>query len=396
MRLAAERHRVAVGKGRDPFKRLAPALVRAQRCRGVLDCREEGVSEFRISLPDEKEQHVHHLLLGQPRCKSCNGWAEQGRHRGRRPRVGGVAQLVCENAALQGGRHAVEEPDEGGAVVDADEEPEVGHPLDALDGECVEGEGCRHRSLIIAEGSDSHPFECGERAIRPRVRRIPLAHDVTYVTTCDHACDDDRDAEEAGVVSATVAYAPPIPRPFNRYADPSREYTFVSEGAPWLPGVTRVHRVRTVLERVGGRGLVTYLWCGQSRYDPPTAIVTPEDTICGTCEGRAIGAGQPSTLELLTRPHAVAPMLFSPRVASPGKNCPGAGTALGDPDQRLCFVCGASVKFRGMGGVWRSRYCLESHAPGAGLIESCIWHGWTSLVLVGEQVVCACAVGDES
>jgi len=192
-------------------------------------------------------------------------------------------------------------------------------------------------------------------------------------------------------VSATVTYAPPIPRPFNSYRDPSREYVLLATGAPWIPGPTRMHRARTVLERVGGTGVVTHLWCGSHRYDPPTALVTEADTICGTCEGRAIGAGQPSTLELLTRPHEVSPLLFSPRVASPGKTCPGVGTVLGDPDRRLCFVCGESVKFRGMGGPWRSRYCLESHAPGPGLIAPCVWHGWSSLVMRGSDVVCACA-----
>jgi len=134
------------------------------------------------------------------------------------------------------------------------------------------------------------------------------------------------------------------------------------------------------------------LWCGQSlscgRYRKNVLFAaTPLDgwPVCGTCEGRAIGVGLPTTEQIIT---GELPdrweLLFSPRDAfAIPRRCPGSGHVwssvfMDDPDnprRGLCPWCGASVKVRGhfAGGA---NIC--AHPPGPDL-EPCPRHGYDHL-----------------
>lgn len=188
---------------------------------------------------------------------------------------------------------------------------------------------------------------------------------------------------------SNVRYAYPIPSPYNGHHDACWRYTLATEGPAFLRSATRIHRVRALRHRVDSDGVVTELWCGSHRYDLPIQTIDRHDPVCGTCEGRAIGAGQPSTLQLLTEPSATAHLLFKPRQPDPPRWCPGSGTMLGDPERHLCYVCGEHVSYRGLGSPYRPSYGMVRHEP-AVLVAPCNWHAWKSLVLKGQRAVCIC------
>lgn len=160
-------------------------------------------------------------------------------------------------------------------------------------------------------------------------------------------------------------------------------------------GMSRWHRPRSGTRRQNGHTSY-HLWCGQlvSTGSLKAPGVLTADTIddelpvCGTCEGRACGAGQddwPGDGELL----------FSPRRLTPPKHCPGSrregffaqiGTTAG-----RCLVCGAIESLRGMGGPYNPKWAMVQHPPAEGLVPGCPFHAWTSITVRDGAVVCHCA-----
>lgn len=137
------------------------------------------------------------------------------------------------------------------------------------------------------------------------------------------------------------------------------------------------------------------LWCGQSAFDHRVIgrDEIPDDGVpcCGTCEGRAVGAGYPA---LLGDP--LAPTIFSPHGLTPPKRCPGSRSW---PHQRqgrigTCDVCGETLALRGGGGAYAPTDGLVNHAPGPGLVMGCEFHAWRRLVIreSDARVVCRCEV----
>lgn len=142
-------------------------------------------------------------------------------------------------------------------------------------------------------------------------------------------------------------------------------------------------------------------WCGSALSTTngvEYAHEVPDDgrRVCGTCEGRAQGAGHP--------PVALAPMhgigvVFSPRrPTDPPRTCPGSQSlaceelpyAKGHGSRGRCLVCGLTIRLRGHGGWLRSGYGMQIHAPGPGLVPGCEWHGWRRLGITADRrIVCA-------
>ncbi|HMM95370.1 hypothetical protein [Phycicoccus sp.] len=145
-------------------------------------------------------------------------------------------------------------------------------------------------------------------------------------------------------------------------------------------------------------------WCGTTTFSSRGLGVDDlpqKEPICGTCEGRAIGAGHGS--ELVTVEDGVK-LLFTPHI-DPPKVCPGSGKINqhlwveipGSRSVGLCVPCGQTVPTRAGGGSpWYGSnwYGPQVHEPGDDLVDPCMAHGWTSLVLVrgtyGMGVTCRC------
>lgn len=160
-------------------------------------------------------------------------------------------------------------------------------------------------------------------------------------------------------------------------------------------GMSRWHRVRSGVRR--DEHTTWHLWCGQMANEAATragALFTA-DTIpdnlpaCGTCEGRARGAGQDDW------PIPGNGVVFNPRRLTPPKHCPGSrkpmyaqlGTTAG-----RCLVCGAVEALRVMGGPYDGRVAIVQHPPGEGLVPGCPFHAWTGLVVRSGVVVCLCTL----
>lgn len=136
------------------------------------------------------------------------------------------------------------------------------------------------------------------------------------------------------------------------------------------------------------------LWCGQTLgwQEILSAEAVPDgEMACGTCEGRAIGAGQDDW------PGPGGPeLLFEPRRLTPPRHCPGSRSEhlyeviSQHRDILRCLACREIVKGRGYG--WR--YGPENHEPGAGLVPGCPFHAWQDLVIAGGQAICACKAGE--
>lgn len=208
----------------------------------------------------------------------------------------------------------------------------------------------------------------------------------------------------------TVAYEPPLTRSRPNHGD-SLEREVIAQGPPYLRGPRqgRWHRVRSaerVLHENHRNGLVgireTYtLWCGpfQSQWDVDRAgetllfadVVPAGEPSCGTCEGRAIGAGQTGE---------PTSWLFSPRRLDQPKVCPGSRTMLVREDQAVynratCLVCGDVVAMRASGGPYSPRWGAVTHQPGPELVDGCQWHAWRDLVIARgsddvDVVACRC------
>ncbi|MFE4697250.1 hypothetical protein ACFRIC_09170 [Streptomyces sp. NPDC056738] len=111
------------------------------------------------------------------------------------------------------------------------------------------------------------------------------------------------------------------------------------------------------------------------------------EPVCGTCEGRAAGAGQDGspTGRLL---------LFSPRDVAPPKNCPASRSSMYQelPGGRVgrCLACGDMQPLRAMGGPYNPRYAIVQHPTGQALVDPCPFHRWRQLTARDGRVLCAC------
>lgn len=197
--------------------------------------------------------------------------------------------------------------------------------------------------------------------------------------------------------------------PYYSAADPalpSTRWSVPLEHAPRYlrtKSMSRWHRPRYGFRYVGGpwKGAgreSVVLWCGMGITDLRKALsrgdAPPEDEVCGTCEGRALGAGQDPT------PPGMPALIFRGRTGAAPKRCPGsrsADLAVTMPGGRCatCRVCHDVVPLRLFGGgPWRDRLGLGDHPPGDALVPPCQHHGWHHLEPVGAiGAACRCVGG---
>lgn len=163
----------------------------------------------------------------------------------------------------------------------------------------------------------------------------------------------------------------------------------------------RWHRIRSGYRIEHDQRWVASLWCGQSinNLSAVLAVDNPGrgEPVCGTCEGRALGAGMddnPLDVDLI----------FEPRHLLPPKRCPGSRTMICEelPGGRAgrCLVCGDVLTLRAGGSHYGygygGSYGLTNHAPGAALIPACPFHAWKDIIVArveetGETVaICRC------
>lgn len=113
----------------------------------------------------------------------------------------------------------------------------------------------------------------------------------------------------------------PIRSQYNswRHSDPGYRPTWATSALPfvWSRNGRYTHRVRAVTVYPHGKtGLGVYAWCGMlvgSAASPSkmSATIDPDRPLCGTCHGRAVGAGQIDTdgIPLIFAPQSIAPNL---------------------------------------------------------------------------------------
>lgn len=193
-----------------------------------------------------------------------------------------------------------------------------------------------------------------------------------------------------------------------------RDHTALTHGPLLLRtrGMGRWHRPRSGsawTSTCDGEAVTAYsLWCGQSvsshrktsNGGAPgfiTVEALPDDgvPICGTCEGKAIGAGHPGVAATI---HAPAGLLFEPRRLTPPKTCPGPQRGLyvaADDRGRLgrCLICGGLDVIRGRWSAGGCDATLTSHEPGPELVPGCPFHAWREMVRAGDGVRCGCRGG---
>jgi hypothetical protein len=143
-------------------------------------------------------------------------------------------------------------------------------------------------------------------------------------------------------------------------------------------------------------------WCGAGgvhvrpgQYTVLLADRVPaDDPVCGTCEGRALGAGQDDI------PDGVPQLRFDPRYMEPPAKCPGSRdrelwTPIEDGHHSVgrCLACQAITAIRVVGrgyNAWGAGPI--NHPPGPGLYAPCPWHAWQRPTKSrdGTAAVCGC------
>ncbi|WBB94260.1 hypothetical protein [Verrucosispora sp. WMMC514] len=197
-----------------------------------------------------------------------------------------------------------------------------------------------------------------------------------------------------------VALLPPVTGGSHRFPDAVP----LTEGPRFVRGPRsgRWHRPRAAV-RYPGR-LVWALWCGPHLFDTEQVPVlrsdeTPADgPVCGTCVGRALGAGQDET------PTGLGELVFSPRWQEPPRRCPGsrAWDMFDRPDTAhgsvgACLACGDLVAVRSMGGPWNPYAAPIEHVPGPGLVSACPFHAWQHIRRRPDgRAGCVCGWHDEA
>ena len=189
----------------------------------------------------------------------------------------------------------------------------------------------------------------------------------------------------------TVALLPPA-----TYSAVSLDVEALATGPRFVRtrGMSRWHRPRSGVRFPERDRVVFGCWCGYgvggseragaflAADEPPAG-----EPVCGTCEGRAAGAGQDDspTGRLL---------LFTPRHIDPPTTCPASRSSLFEelPGGRVgrCLACGDMQPLRAMGGPYNPRYAIVQHPPGQALVEPCPFHRWRQLTARNGRVVCDC------
>ncbi|MCK2024603.1 hypothetical protein KZC52_16870 [Microbacterium sp. kSW2-24] len=154
--------------------------------------------------------------------------------------------------------------------------------------------------------------------------------------------------------------------------------------------MSRWHVPRTGTVYANGR--ISYgVWCSASYLTVGDALLTdvPDDSVpvCGTCVGRAQGAGH--ALPVVEVTHA-AGIVFEPRFVRRPRTCPGAKRSSWHAvNHRVgrCIVCGEYMPIRAKGGPYDGFTALVAHAPGAGLVDPCPLHAWDRITADG---ICSC------
>lgn len=190
-----------------------------------------------------------------------------------------------------------------------------------------------------------------------------------------------------------VRYEAPLTRSMPQRRDPKVLWS----GPRFIRGRSRWHRVRS--GTLHDHGEAWLMWCGQTRFGrdkPDTSDDLPADglPLCGTCEGRAAGAGHPSPIA------GDVELLFRPSRLVPPRWCPG-GAPYG-PAQHLaeqagrrvvrCGACGELVREKNY--RWHDYGTgpkPQQHEPGPGLVPGCPQHAWRHLVRTAEGIACQCA-----
>lgn len=192
-------------------------------------------------------------------------------------------------------------------------------------------------------------------------------------------------------LTPTTALLPPAPSG-NPYWRPRRDDDEPLDYAPaFMISPSRrahyCHRPRSGHRRPDGRTSYSS-WCGQLLYNPiPVDRPDAATPLCGSCEGKAVGAGWPAASDIVlgavTFP--VVPQRFTPRpYFDPPRRCPGGQRDLYLPDpanwrRGTCMVCGAAVALRASGAWWSDSSFGPVHHPPEHIIPPCRWHAWRYL-----------------
>jgi hypothetical protein len=229
------------------------------------------------------------------------------------------------------------------------------------------------------------------------------------------------DAPQVTPTPMVVSYEAPINHSVWRAPGEPKD-RMLEQGPPFArmgAGSNRWHRIRSAyVSGMHGR-TICILWCGPHasvghvphlRANTRPSITSPVFPtgdglpLCGTCEGRYLGA------------HPEVPELrFDPRKHTTPQWCPGWGGRQSwssinayveiknpTPEQlavgrfpAFCLVCASVVPLRGGGGPYRGWWGLTRHAPGPDLIPPCGMHGWRQLTVHEGRVICRCDAPDE-
>ncbi|MFJ7417944.1 hypothetical protein ACIQXD_04945 [Streptomyces uncialis] len=190
----------------------------------------------------------------------------------------------------------------------------------------------------------------------------------------------------------TVALLPPTTNSLDNHHGESP----LSEGPRFVRtrGMSRWHRPRSGIAYTTGR-IVYGLWCGASVGSSERAgqylamdSLPPDEPVCATCDGRAVGAGQ-------EQQPADRQLVFGPRSLARPARCPASRTGLFTemPGGRVgrCLACLELHPLRAMGGPYNPRYAITQHPPGASLVAPCPFHGWRRLTrAANDQIACEC------
>lgn len=162
------------------------------------------------------------------------------------------------------------------------------------------------------------------------------------------------------------------------------------------PAASRWHRPRS--GTADGDQVTYHVWCGQIVYRREgfaSAEELPRSApLCGTCDGRSVGAGQ-DTWQVEGGPELV----FTPHRLTPPKRCPGSRKTWCEELSRSvgrCLVCGAIEPLRASGGPYNPVWGMANHEPGPDLVPGCPFHAWRELLLADGLVICGCRAGDRS
>lgn len=145
-----------------------------------------------------------------------------------------------------------------------------------------------------------------------------------------------------------------------------------------------------------------HAWCGASIRRPRTVDrPDPLTPLCGTCEGRAIGAGWPTWAETIAgNPGPLGLTRFTPRPDfDPPNICPGTMSDYYLPEpgnwrSGTCLICHAAVKLRSSStaGGYNSRFGPQLHTP-QHMIHPCRHHAWRYLTWIDQTrhlIGCRC------